>query len=337
MAANRRIDRTMVHAGAAANAAQHAGELAAQQICTAIVDQHKDDFFRPLHRAIQRQAPPGRQHGNVVGNALSGRRARQQAHQGRQILQVRNDFLDAGNHHMQAWQGCHHAAIALIGHQRRRTGFRHQKIGAADAHIGREEMLAQDAARLARQRRDIALARQTVVRDKQIGHFFLGLVHRRRNDMGRGFPGQLNDVFAQIGLDRLDPGSGEGRIQIGLFREHRLRLDDFPDTMLPRQIDQQAGHLVAIARPQHFGAGRLRPRLEQFQPDIQIVDNPIADFLARHPHLLKAQAIRSQALQTLLALADKEGADIRQRFLHLRVAGLLRRLLLKKHGLRAHH
>ncbi len=74
--ADRVIDRAMVHAGAAADAAQHVGEIAAQHGRAAVVE--NDDVIFQRAVGIVRAARAGRERG-VDRHFLAGRRARQHA------------------------------------------------------------------------------------------------------------------------------------------------------------------------------------------------------------------------------------------------------------------
>jgi hypothetical protein len=82
-----------------------------------------------------------------------------------------------------------HAAVALVGDQRHRAGLGDQEVAAGDAHVGREKMLAQHLARLARHLPDVGLARLPVHALEQLGHLLLGLVDGRGDDVrGRSLP-----------------------------------------------------------------------------------------------------------------------------------------------------
>ena len=76
MAADRVIDRAMVHAGAAADAAQHVLELRAEHRRATVVEQHDMVFLRPVGVALALR--PGGE-GGVDAHLLAGRRARQHA------------------------------------------------------------------------------------------------------------------------------------------------------------------------------------------------------------------------------------------------------------------
>jgi hypothetical protein len=87
-------------------------------------------------------------------------------------------------------------------------------------------------------------------------------MHRRGDDVRRRFAGQLDNVLAEIGLDRLDAGSGQRFIELRLFREHRLRLGRLGHAMAARHVDHQIANLLAITRPQHLGTAGFGLHLE---------------------------------------------------------------------------
>ena len=139
MAADRAIDRAMVHAGGATDAAQHVLELGAEHRRAAVVHQHHVIFLRPIQ--IARPPRAGGERG-VDGKILPGRRARQHAQQRRAVLQRRHAFLDAGQHDVHARQGLRQIAVALIGDDDAAAGLGDQEIGAGDADIGGQEPFA---------------------------------------------------------------------------------------------------------------------------------------------------------------------------------------------------
>ena len=57
-------------------------------------------------------------------------------------------------------------------------------------------------------------------------------VNGRRDDVDRPLPGQLDDVFAQVGLDGPDAGRLQHLVQLHFLADHRLRLDHALDVVL---------------------------------------------------------------------------------------------------------
>jgi len=187
----------MVHAGGAADAAQHLLELGAQHGGAAIVHQHHVIFLRPVQ--VAGAAGAGGE-GGVDGKILPRRGTRQQAQQRTRILQGGHHFLDAGDGDVHARQGLRQVAIALIRHDDGGAGFRDQEIRPGDADIGGEEFFPQFRARL---RQDVAaLAEHAVGRQVGVGFAELFLpvlqvqMEGRGDDVARQFVAQLDDVLA---------------------------------------------------------------------------------------------------------------------------------------------
>ena len=97
-------------------------------------------------------------------------------------------------------------AVALVGDDDRGAGLGDEEVRAGDADIGGEEFLAQHAARLGEQAGrlgQIAVGRQMGVDAAEVRlDLLLGEMHGRRDDVRRHLVAQLDDVFAEIGLDR---------------------------------------------------------------------------------------------------------------------------------------
>src|SRR6187397_1651616 len=109
---------------------------------------------------------------------------------------------------MHARQGLREIAVPFIRDDHAATSFSNQKIGAGNAHVGDKELLPQLGPRFGE---DIAALMEDAIRG-QVGmrppELLLPVlevqVKGRRYDMARRLVPQLDDVFAEIGLDRLD-------------------------------------------------------------------------------------------------------------------------------------
>ena len=219
--------------------------------------------------------------GEVVLDLLPGRRARQHAVEGGQVFERRDHLLDAGDRDVHLRQRGHHAAVALVGDDRDRAGLGHQEVAARDAEVGAEKMPAQHLARLARERLGVGQARAVVVLGEQVRDLLLVLVDRRRDDVRRRLLRQLDDVLAQVGLDRRDAGSLERLVQPRLLRHHRFRLDRFLQPVAGADLEHMAADFGLVLRPQHGGAVARRLLLEAQQPGIEVGQPAVADRRAR--------------------------------------------------------
>ena len=211
----------MVHAGAAANAAQHVLKFATDQAGAPTIDQHEIHVFRAILLAFRTRTGKQRK---IIRDRLPGGRTRQQAHHGGQILQRRQYLFYAGHHHMHLGrQDGAHAFVAFIGDDRHRSGFGDDEIAAGNTHVCGQKLWPQDFSRLARHGRNVGQARPLVNPGEQVGNLFLVLVHHRRDDVRRRFIAiDLQDVFTEIGFDHLHAGSFQCLIQRHFFRHHRF-------------------------------------------------------------------------------------------------------------------
>ena len=167
------------------------------------------------------------QHIHVIRNRLARRRARQQAHQRRDVFQRRDDLLDAGDGDVDLRQRRGQRGVAFVGHQHHRARLGDEEVAAGNAHVRRQVVAAQHAPRFEAEFVDAGLQRRAVLLVEKLGDLLLALVQRRADQVRRRLVVvDLEDVLAEIGLDDRQAGRFDGVIQAGLLGDHRLRLDD---------------------------------------------------------------------------------------------------------------
>ena len=140
--ADARVHGADVQAGAAADAAQRlSAHRVGQRVPAPVVEQH--DVVLP--RSVAGRDPGQERH--VRAHPLPGRRARQQAQEQREVVQRRDDLLDAHDGDEHRRQRGAHAAVALVLHHADGARLGDAGVGAGDAHAGTQEALAQVQAR----------------------------------------------------------------------------------------------------------------------------------------------------------------------------------------------
>ena len=139
MAADRLIDRAMVHAGAATDAAQHVLEFAAEHRRAAVVEQNDVIFLGPIGIAGAARAGGERR---IDRHVLPGRRAREHAQQLRGVVQRRHQLFQRGDDDMDLGQDLRKIAVALVGDDDGGPGLGDEEIGAGDADVRGEELIA---------------------------------------------------------------------------------------------------------------------------------------------------------------------------------------------------
>ncbi len=273
------IHRAVVHAGAAADAAQHLLEVAADQPRAPTVDQHHIHMLGTV--LIAHAARPG-QHGKIVRRRLASCRARQKTHGRRQIFQRGQHFLDAGHRHMDARHHRAHALVALVRNQHHRTRFRHHEVAAGHAHVGGHEVRTQHLARFAGHVGDLGQTRPVVRFREKVGDLVLILMDDRRDDVARRLVVvDLQNVFAQIGFDRLHAHLPEYFVQAHFLGDHRLGLDHLLHFMPARNIADEARGLLRRLGEQDRDAAPGCFTFERLEPDVEIVQRTIAALLQR--------------------------------------------------------
>ena len=221
---------------------------------------------------------------------------------------------------MHARQNLRQIAIALIGDDDRRAGFRHQKIGAGHADVGGQKFCAQFRARLSQKAfrlAQIAVLRQPCMHAAELGlHVLLVQMHGGRDDMRGRLAAKLNDVFAKVSLNRFDPGPLQRSVKSDLFGHHRFALGDTAGAARFGQINDDAARLLRCARPMHMAAGLDDFALVGFEINVKVSEHMIAQ-IAR----LIAQRFKlGQAISDGGALGDEICAHVAERFLQLPIS-----------------
>ncbi len=191
--------------------------------------------------------------------------------------------------------------VALIFDQHDGARIGDQKIRAADADIRRQEFLAQHGAGDHGLFFDDGLARHAQPLGKQIGDLLLRLMQRRRHDVVRPLVRQLNDVFAQIGLDRFQMVVLQPLVQVHLFGGHGFRLDDQMGAAFFGELKHEVRHVLAVFAEHDFSAMRFDVAREFFQVIIEMVDRvPLHCVGVRAQILVIRAAFRRNGFAALL-------------------------------------
>ena len=333
MPAHHTIDRTMVHAGAAADAAQHVLEFGADDGAAAVVE--KDDMVLGRPVGIIGPARAGGQRG-VGREFLAGGRARQKPQQGREVLERRHQLLQARHHDMRLGEALRQIAVALIGDDDGRAGLGDAEIGAGDADLGGEESFPQHGARFRHQGRGFPQrARRVEVLMRlaeAVGDLLLHEMHGRHDDVARTLLADLDDVFAEIGLDRRHAVLLEIVVEGDLLADHGLALGHRLGVKAPADRQHRLARLLRRAAPMHLPAARDDVLLEDLEIEIEIRQHVILDRLA----LLAQRVEFRQARHHGGALGGKAGAHHAERLLQIGVAKRPLRVFLEGAAGRLH-
>ena len=162
--------------------------------------------------------------------------------------------------------------VALVRDEHERAGVGDQGVASGDPDVGVDEALAQLLPRNGDKRRDVVGDRVTDDLAEELRDFFARFVDGRCDEVGRPLAGELNDPFAEVGLDRVYALRLEVIGESDLLRRHRLRLHD--ELRLLRAADRRddAARLLGVDRPVDLRADRLGLARESFDERRHLVD-----------------------------------------------------------------
>ncbi len=201
--ADRLIDRAMVHAGAAADATQHILEFAAEHRRSAVVEEDDVIFGRTIR--IVRSTRPGRE-GRVDRGVLARRRAREDAKQLRRVLHVGTIFSSDAITICALGRICVRSPLPSLVTMTDAPVSATRKFApvmptSAERNLARRMPRASASSGSGAERSRFGGRSRWALR-KSCSMSCLRHVNRRRNDVGGGLAAKLDDVFAEIGLDR---------------------------------------------------------------------------------------------------------------------------------------
>ena len=323
VASDRAIDGAMVEAGAAADAAKHVLEDAAQHLAPSVVEQHDMVGARSVRVVV---AARPRREARVGRHVLARRRAGEQPEDRRGVLERRHYLLDRSDDDVRARQRRGEVAVAFIGEDHRAARLGDQQVGPSNADVGGDEFLSQNGARLCHQVGDgleLSCRGQRAVRAAKIGLDRLFVeVDDGRNDVARGLAPDLHDIFAEVGLDHLDAGCFQMGIQSDLLRDHGLALGDALGFLGAAKREQGIARLRRRACVMHFPAALVHLLLIGLEIEVEITECVVLD----RPRLGAKLIELGQFLDRRLALQDEAALDVLKRTLELRVGERLARI-----------
>ena len=169
---------------------------------------------------------------------------------------------------------CGEIAVSLIGDDHRGSGLGDQQVGAGDADIGGDELLAQHGARFGhevRHRAERAIRREAAMdADEILGDLFLVEVDHRRDDVARRLAPDLDDVLAEIGLRHLDAGGFEMGVEADLFRHHGFALGDEARAGLLADLQDNVARVGGARRVMHLASALRHLPLIGFEIEVEM-------------------------------------------------------------------
>ncbi len=149
------------------------------------------------------------------------------------------------------------------------------------ADVGGEEFCPEHAARLAEQLlglAEVAVRGQVAVRPAKILlDVALRHVDRGRDDVRGRLAAKLDDVFAEVGLDRLDPGRLERLVEADLLRDHRLALGDALRSERLAEVDNDPPRRLRVLGEMNVAAALRDLALVGFEVEVEMRERMVLD------------------------------------------------------------
>ena len=310
MTAHGLVDRADVGAGSAFDATQGVAAVRRLGQGGAAVVEQDDMQFLAFVTTGHCPADPG----DVGGDQLPGGVLRQHIDDPVGIGERRHQFFHAHQGDMNFRQGRGQTGVALVGHQGKAAGFSDRNIGPGDPHVGIQVALAQLFACEPYQVQDLGRLFFTGDLAEQFGDFFLEHMNRRHHHMARSFPGQLDDPFAQVGLEGFNAGVLESMVEMGLLARHALAFDHGFDAALLGQVADVRVGLCSGPGNIDFCSGCLGVGDELITITGQVVTHLVLHLTNRSAQCLKILAGKGRLAGNNVSIGEAMQGILQARF-----------------------
>ena len=178
-------------------------------------------------------------------------------------------------------QDLREVAVALVGDDDRGPGLGDQEVRAGDADVGGQELGAQHLRASASNCSGSARPRSgrrspCALRKSCSTSFAVRWIAGAMMWEGR-FAAQLNDVFAEVGLDRLDARRLQRVVEADLLGDHRLALGDALRAHGLAEVDDDLARFVGVLRVVDFAAARADLPLVGLEIKVEVGERVILD------------------------------------------------------------
>ena len=214
---------------------------------------------------------------NIRRHLLAARAARKDFEKHRQVRESRNDFLYPDERDVNRRQRRAQTDIAFIFYEHDGARFGDQEISSCNPHLSSAEFLSESVAGDCGQFFGFAQIRFAEFLSEQFGDVSFRLVYCRSEYVRRFFVRYLDDVFAEVRLNRFDACMLKGLVQFNLFSNHRLALDRPTNFVRSRDAENDFASFFRVARPVNFAAKTNDAFFELNQVSVEVSNRFMLD------------------------------------------------------------
>jgi hypothetical protein len=160
----------------------------------------------------------------------------------------------------------------------------------------------------------------------------LGEVDGRRDDVARPLVAELDDVLAEVGLDRHDAVLLEMLVEADLLGHHRLALGDGAGARLPADVEDDVAGVLRRLGEVDMAAGGADLLLVGLDVEVEVLERVVLDVPRGVPDRVELR----QQPRGGGALGDEADPDMAQRLLEVGVVERVLRVVLERLGMDFH-
>ena len=116
-----------------------------------------------------------------------------------------------------------------------------------------------------------------MLRPEGLGDLFFDQMDRRRDDVARRLVAQLNDVFAEIGLDRRDAVGFEEIVEADLLGHHRLAFGYRLGADRAADLQHRGAGLLRRCGPMHLAARSQDLAFVELEVEVEVLEGMVLD------------------------------------------------------------
>ena len=220
-----------------------------------------------------------------------------------------DDFFDSHKGDVNLWRGEAEARIAFVGHQHETATLGGDEVRAGDAGIRLQVFVPHENAGAAGDCFRVVVVVAEAFALEALRDIASVFVDDRLDDVAGVVAIDLNDVFAEVGLDGLNAHGAEVVVQMNLLGDHTLRLHDLFGAGFLKNIRHRAAGVLRSDGVVNMGALAFEALLGLLEVGIEVLDRVLADLAGEAAEIVGSGVVVTKNTVTLLGAGGTVAAD----------------------------